>query len=175
MTKVTVRGRFIGGSIYQPKDNNGRAQYSACIVLDDGEEAKIEGAVKEAITAEFGSKAPKLQDWSVRVGDDEEYEHSFGKKFINPKSSEKKPPTLFRKVEGSLEPTEDIYAGCYVAASVNAYAYKGDKSKGVNPGVTLQLRGLLFLEDGEPLADKVTESEFEGYDSAETAQNSSMF
>lgn len=176
-TTVTVRGRYVGGSIYKTKTNEttGKEQFSACVVLDDGEDKKIEAIRDAAIKEVFGSKVPKLEDWTVRVGDDEEYEHSFGKKFINPKASATKVVKVCRRVAGELEETEDVYPGCYVAVSVNAYAYEGDKKQSIKPGVTLQLRAVLFTKDGEPLGDRFKDNEFDGFDSEETEAEKSIF
>lgn len=50
--------------------------------------------------------------------------------------------------------------------SVEAYGYDGDKAKNIKPGVTLNLRAILFRKDGERLSDYIdAESEFEGFDS----------
>ncbi|QEF98178.1 hypothetical protein Mal15_22260 [Stieleria maiorica] len=164
--QCVVKGRFIGGAIYKPKDTQSGMKYSACVVLEPGEEDKIREVRAEAMADEFGSKTPKgMKDWTLRKGDDEEFEHSYEKLFINPKAGEEKKPALLRRVQGKLEPTEDIYPGCYVHVSVNAFAYSGDSKKGIDPGVTLGLRGLMFWKDGEPLGGGFRESEFEGFES----------
>lgn len=167
--KVTVKGRYIGGPIYRPKEKNGKISYSACVVLEPSEAAKVQAAIDDAIKTEFGSKRPAgLQDWGVRTGDDEEFEHSYQQKFINPKSSEDKRPTVLRRHEGDLVETDDIYPGAYVHVSVSAYAYPGDPKKSIKPGASLRLRALLFWKDGDPLDDGFSSSEFEGAESVDS-------
>lgn len=168
ITKATVKGRFVGGGLFEARGEDS-LKYSACTVLDEGEEAKIEEIVENAIKNKWGNKKPKgLVIWGAREGDDEEFEASFEKMFINPKSGTK-PQTLV-KVDGVYQKTDKeegiIYPGCYVAVSVNAYAYDGDKEKNIKPGVTLNLRAVMFMKDGERLGDSVdAEEEFEGFDS----------
>lgn len=168
-TKATVTGRFIGGGLFQPRANENspdRPRYSACIVLDKGEDEKVDEVIERAMSDRWGNKLPAgLQDWGVREGDDPEYETSYGQKFINPKST-KPPKTLVKEGTVYVETTLDdgvIYPGCYVGASIEAYAYDGDKKKGIKPGVTLNLRAVLFRKDGERLDDYMdAESEFGG-------------
>lgn len=169
--KVTVKGRFIGGALFEPKEIDGKTQYNACVVLDDGEAVKVERIVKAAAKEKWGDKKPAgLQNWGVREGDDPEFAHSFEKQFINPKAGTKVKPGVLVKRDGVMKSVEEedgiVYPGCYVAVSVNAYAYAGDKAKNIKPGVTLGLRGVMFLRDGEPLADRLdADSEFADFDS----------
>ena len=168
--KVTVTGRFIGGGLFKPRsqEDGKNPRYSACVVLDEGEKAKIEEVVQSAKEEKWGNKPPSgLQTWAVRTGDDSEYEVSFEREFINPKSSNK--PKAFYKRDGVYIETKEedlIYPGCYVAASVGAYGYDGDKAKGIKPGITLNLRGVMFIKHGERLGDRFkAENEFEGFES----------
>lgn len=169
--KITVKGRFIGGALFEPKETDGKTQYNACVVLDDGEAAKIEKITQAAVKEKWDGKKPSgLQNWGVREGDDPEYAHSFEKQFINPKAGLKVKPAVLVKRDGVMQNVEEddgiIYPGCYVAVSVNAYAYDGDKTKNIKPGVTLGLRGVMFIKDGEPLTDRLNaESEFADFDS----------
>ena len=165
--QVTVTGRFIGGALYQPKaQTNGDEKYSACVVLDDGEAKKVEAAIQAAIDEKWNGKKPKgATIWGVRVGDDPDFEHSYENEFINPKSSADKKPSVLRRVAGKMEPCEDVYAGAYVAVSVRAYAYEGDTSKGIKPGVALGLGGVMFRRDGERIGGGFSESDFDGFES----------
>jgi hypothetical protein len=166
--QTTVKGRFVGGALYQAKETQSGMKFTACVVLEPGEEEKIRKIRDEAIAEEFGSKKPKgLKDWTLRKGDDEEFEHSFEKFFINPKAGDTRKPAILRKVSGVCEPTEDVYPGCYVHVSVNAFAYTGDSKKGMDPGVTLGLRGVLFWKDGEKIGGGFREDEFADADSEE--------
>lgn len=165
-TQVTVKGRFIGGGLFEPKV--GRDYWNASIVLEEGEADKVRAAAKAALEAEFGNKVPKnLEDWTVRVGDDEDFA-SYDREFVNAKSK-KNPPQVVVKRNGVLHEVsaEDdiVYPGCYVAASLNVYAYQGSKENNIKPGVTCSLRAVMFWKDGEKLSNRFDESEFDEFDS----------
>jgi len=165
-TNITVKGRFIGGALFEPNEDG---KHSACIVLDDGEDSKIEDVRDNAIKNKWGNKVPPgLTDWTVREGDDEEYEASFGNMFINPKSSGKKAPKTVVKVDGVIEAVDDtvIYPGCYVAVSVNAYCMDANKEKKMKACVCLGLGNVMFLKDGERLGGGSNpEDDFEDFES----------
>jgi len=169
--KVSVRGRLLGGGVWKVKDDNGK--YSACVVLDEGEEAKIMKIRDAALKEEFGDKVPKsVKDWTAREGDDEEYELSYEKWFINPKSTR----PIAKKVKRAgkvLDVTEEddlIYPGADVAISVSAYAkagYKDDDGNKVPGYVTLNARAIMFLGHNERLTDDVADEEFDDFESVE--------
>jgi len=170
--KATVKGRFVGGGLFEARENEngGKPKFSACVVLEDEAQVeKINEIIENAIEEKWGKKRPAgLQNWGVREGDDPEFEASFEKSYINPKSTSA-PQTLI-KVDGVAQKvTEEekiIYAGCYVAISVSAYGYDGDRKKNIKPGVTLNVRAVMFLKDGERLGDSVdVDEEFDGFDS----------
>ncbi len=151
MTQTTVTGRYVGGSLFEVNDDN---KFSALVVLDDGQEAKIEKIRDLAIKEKFGDKKPAgLVDWCLREGDDPEYTASFGHMFINPKGGERNPPKTVMKVNGVLTSVgpETIYPGCFVAISVNAYALPANTEKKMKACVCLGLGNVMFLRDGERL------------------------
>ncbi len=172
MTNVTVKGTFVGGGLFEPRKANDLAaeKYSACIVLDKGEEAKVQANIDAAVKEKWAAKKPHgMQEYGSREGDDEEFEASFGKQFINPKST-RPPKTLMRDSSSMMVQVsheEDIiYPGCKVAVLINAYAYEGNKGKGIKPGVTLNLVAVMFLAHGERIGGTIdVNKEFEGFDS----------
>ena len=174
--KCTVKGRLTGASaIFTPQideeNPNKKPKFGANVTLNEGEDVKIDAIVKAAIKEKFGNKVPgKLQNWGVRDGDDPDYEVSFGKKFINPKAT-RQPVCFLRKDGVNRDITKEmdlLYAGCYVAVSVSAYAYLGDPSKNIKPGVTLILRAIKWASHGERLGDVVkVDDEFDDEESDE--------
>ena len=89
---VTVTGRFVGGGLFEPrsKEEGKDARYSACVVLDDGENEKIDKLIMFVKKDKWGTKVPPgLQTWGVREGDDPEFEASFEIpfRFVNPNFS----------------------------------------------------------------------------------------
>ena len=168
---VTVKGRFVGGGLFEPRarEEGKEPRYSATVVLEKAEAKKIESITKAAIVQKWGSKVPAgLVSWGLREGDDPEFEASYGNVFINPKAT-RAPDTVTRingKINKVTREEDIIYPGCYVAASVSAYAYEGDRARSIKPGVTLNLRAVLFLKDGERLDNSVdSDKEFDGYNS----------
>lgn len=156
----------MGGGLFTPrKDRSGNLKHSACVVIDDPREVKkIEAARDAAIAEKFPSGFPKRGvDWTIREGDEEEFEASFGHMFINPKST--KPVGIGTRVDGKFERIDQesgiIYPGCYVFISVEAYGYKGEDGA----GVTLGLQGVCFFKDGEPLGPRFDETDFDGCES----------
>jgi hypothetical protein len=186
---IVVKGRFTGGALFAPKaDPKGKEQYTANIVLDDGEEQKLLAAMEDVIREKWGGKPPSgLQKWAVRKGDDEEYETSFGKWYVNAKagtvSGKGVPlarPGTFVKRDGALygvEATDDvIYPGCYVAIELSVYGYDGDKKNGIMPGITCGFNKVLFLKNGPRLSSQTSaDTVFADFDSEETEDNSDLF
>jgi hypothetical protein len=175
MSNVVIKGRLASGAkkLFEGEENQyGKFEYSALVILDDESIAKVEAAKAEALADTFGNKIPKnLQDWVIREGDDEEYEASFGKKFINAKKKGGKAPQVLKKVGGVKEQIflEDdvLYSGCYVAAVISIYAYTGDPSKKIQPGVSCGLEAVMFVRDGERLGrpEVNVDEAFEGIES----------
>lgn len=159
MGNIVVKGRLVSGDkkLFEGEVNQyDKFEYGATIVLDADSVAKLEAERDAALEETFGNKIPKnLQDWTIREGDDEEYEASFGEKFINAKKKGGKAPQVFKKVNGEKElvaqDEELIYAGCYIAAVVSVYAYKGDRDKKIQPGVSCGLEAVMFIKHGERL------------------------
>lgn len=154
--QATVRGRYVGGPIFEPKVEDGKARYYAIVVLEDGEEAKVKEICKAAAKAKWGDKLPeKFTVWGVQEGDRPSFTSTYGRNFINPKATETVPPKTLVKRNGAFVETNKregiIYPGCDVAVSINAFAYEAKKNSPA--GVTLGLRAILFRGDNEPLID----------------------
>lgn len=163
--RVTVTGRYIGGGIFEPReDAGGKERYNAIIALDEGQEKKVNQAVKAAKTSKWGDKkVPGLTVWGVREGDDPDFANTYEQNFINAKATRK--PSTVRKINGAVHNVEReddvIYPGCYVAVSIDAYAMEGDKAKSIPSTISLSLRGMMFRANGERIGDYVdADSEF---------------
>lgn len=174
MADITVTGRFTGGAFWTPKvDPKGVLKHSACIVLDDGQAEKINAVIANVQDEKWAKKPPGLVIYGPREGDDEEYA-SYGKFFINPKSSTKVPPTAWVKESGRTRQVTEgeglIYPGCYVAVALDAYALDARPQTPTSPKVSacisLGLGKILFRRHGERLSGGVgADSAFEGFDS----------
>ena len=167
--KCTVKARFIGGKVFKPDEESGK--YTSLLVLEDGEAEKVRKIRDQAIKEKWAKKPAGLQDWTVREGDDEEYEHSFEKDFVNPKAV--RLPKVFTKKKNVLTQVEEsddiLYAGCYVFAVIDAFAYDGNKEKKIKPGVTLGLQHLVYWKSGEAIGydGNPDDSDYEGMETEE--------
>ena len=137
---------------YAPKNGNGEAVYSACLVIPKSDKATIDAinqAVDNTLKAQadrFGGKVPNrarlhlpLRDGDVEREDNEDYKDSY---FINVKSKNK-PPVVDRNKK-DLETDDQVYSGMYGRAYLNFYAY----SNAGNAGVSCGIGGVQKLEDG---------------------------
>lgn len=170
--KTTVIGRYVGGGLFEARDDNGKLKHSACVVFDDPNQAKKIKAIRDAaIEEKWKGKTPGgLTDWTLREGDDPEFEASYEKFFINPKCNPKNAPRTVIKRDGVLESVDEldgvIYPGCYVAVSVSAYCMDADKDKKMKACVCLNLGNVMFVRDGERLGGSSNpEDDFDGFES----------
>jgi hypothetical protein len=151
--KTTVKARFTGGKFWNADEDTGK--FNALLILEPGQEEKVRAIRDEALKAKFGAKVPKnLQDWSLREGDDEEFENSFERFYINPIARKKAPKAFTKKGNVLTEIKESdniLYAGCFVYAVVDCFAYPGDKTKKIQPGVTMSLQSMVFWKGGDAI------------------------
>lgn len=174
-----VRARFVGGKLWNADEESGK--FNMVLILDsDKEVAKVKRIRDAAIKSKFGARKPKgMQDWTIREGDDEEFENSFGEMFINPTARNRRPKVYTKKGAVLTEVNEDdnvFYAGCHVFAKVDCFAYPENKEKKAKAGVTMGLQHAVFWKDGDaigydgtPDADDYSDMESEdsnggGYD-----------
>lgn len=170
--KCTVKARFIGGKFWKPDEETGKR--NMVLVLEDGEEDKVIKIRDQAIKETFGGKKPKgMQDWTVRVGDDEEFENSFERNFINPISRNRCPKVFTKKgsILTEVQESDDIlYAGCYVYAVVDCYAYAGNPEKKIKAGVTMGIQSVVFWKNGDPIGydGNPSDDDYDGFESEES-------
>lgn len=155
----TGKVRLSYAKIWHPETEEGKKpKYSTAILIpktDTVTIAAIESAVeaaKEIGKKMWGGKIPKKLKTPLRDGDEEkdgpEYE---GMMFLNATSPKK--PGVVKIVDKKLVEITDedeVYSGCYVRATINAYPF----SNNGNDGVAIGLNNILKVADGEPLAGK---------------------
>jgi hypothetical protein len=163
--------------LYKPaEDQNGKLQWSCQFRIEDEENRKkVEAAVLYAATEKWGKKAPAVlaevrRNSGKNIGartfndsrDGTEYFGVNAKKPTETKSgTPNQPPKLLTrnpKIPSQPGGPESLYAGCYVNAIVSAWAYDN-----VAKGVSFNLGGVQFVEDGEPFGGErqYDESDFE--------------
>ena len=163
---VTPTFRISYPNIFKPAFNklSQKNEYSLEALFKKGENLDvIKKACENALVKKFGpdkSKWPKGLKNPFRDQAEKAKEGKLpdgceaGAIFLRLKS-EKKPGVVDQNTQPILE-DQKIYAGCYVRAHINAFAYQ----KGANVGVSLSLNHVQLVADGEP---------FSGRPQAETA------
>jgi hypothetical protein len=157
-------------NLFKSKKNdlNGKDEYSVVALFPKGTDlSALKKVCEEAIKAKWGNEPKKwppnlktpFRNQSEKAKTDEVTGQTFlppgheeGGIFINLKSAQK-PQIVKRNPNGDLEDiidTSEIYAGCYLVASVNAFAYD---QKG-NKGVSLGLNNIMKVGDGDQISGK---------------------
>lgn len=167
----TPTARLSYPNLFRPRavEEGKEKMYSCALIFDEDaqktpEFAVLKAAAKQAAKDKWGDKIPSTLRSPFRDGADKDQDgYGSGKVFINI-SSKQKPGV----VDGRKDPIEDeneVYAGCYVKASVRAYAYD---TKG-NKGVSFGLQNIQKVKDGEPLGNRTrAEDDFDAVDSDES-------
>lgn len=168
-TKITtgiVRGSYL--SLFEPKsglDPNSKPKYQGSFLIPKTDTVTLE-KIKKAIAAaeaqavaqggKWNGKKPKVyKDPPLRDGDlledepkNEPYKGHF---YINAKSDSKPGIVGLEKDEnGKYKPITDpleVFSGCYLRVSVNAYAFDANGNKGIAWG----LNNVQKVRDGAPL------------------------
>lgn len=118
-------------------------------------QAKIEEAVKD----KWGSKKPKNLTLPIMDGDDSDRAEREGCWYINGKAGKYR-PALVDRYKDEIEDPEEFYAGCYARAVITLYSY--DRKDIGKAGVSVGIRSIQKIRDGEPLVSRVSaENEFD--------------
>ncbi len=168
---VTGKVRLSYAHLFTPSSSfdGAEAKYSTVILVPKTDKAtirKIQAAQKAALEngkAKFNGTIPKNWKNTFRDGDEEgdleknpEYE---GHMFMS--ITNKTKPGL---VDANMEPIIDaseLYSGCYVRVSMNAFAFNVSGNKGVSFG----LNHVQKISDGEPLGSITrADDDFEAID-----------
>jgi len=138
---------------------NGKEEFSLVALFPKGTDlTAMQKAAQAAIEKKWGtdpSKWPKPLKNPFRKHEEREKDgklpdgHEPGGIFMNLKS-ERKPTVVDQNVQEILDPAK-IYAGCFVRASINFYAYDQKGNRGVSAG----LGHVQLVRDGDPLGNVV--------------------
>lgn len=160
---ITPECRLSYPNLFEPRKNDlsGKDEYSAVLLFKMGEDlSALKRAMAAACEKKWGPdkskwptakfKNPTLRDQGERRGDDGAMPAGYeeGAIFVNVKSKDA-PGVVDQRVQKILDPAE-IYAGCWVRASLNAYAYD---VKG-NCGVSFGLLNVQKVRDGEAIGTR---------------------
>ena len=138
-------------SVFKPAKFNGvEGKYEATFLIPKSDKATM-GLINNAIKAllkETGKKAPPKDKVCVRDGDDVDYDGYADHWSI--KASNSRRPTVVNRDKSPI--TDDdgvVYAGCYVNASIDLWYQDNEYGKRINAN----LRGIQFVNDGEPFGN----------------------
>jgi len=149
---ITPVGRASFPNLMKPKLNemSGKSEYSVDILFDKKTDlTKLKELLEKTIKEKWGTKIPKILNNPIKDGDGTkkngepygpEYHGCF---FITVKNTRK--PGVVDSQNQDILTEEEIYGGCFIRASVNAFAY--DRSG--NRGVSLSLNNVQKVKDGE--------------------------
>lgn len=156
---VTGKFRIAWPNVFtkETKPDGTPGAYSVVAIIPKGDTETlnaIKAALGAAATERFGKNLKGVRN-PLKDGDTETFTNSEGVE--EPKhpgcmfiriSSNQKPGVVDADVQEVIDP-EQVYAGRYARASVNAWSYDTSGNKGVSLG----LQNLQLLEDGERLGN----------------------
>jgi hypothetical protein len=129
-------------------------KYQCELIFEPGEDlSKLKAAAKEAARTKWGDKIPAnlrspFRDGDVDRADKDGYE---GRTFIGARSKDRPGVVVGESLEDCVDP-RDVYGGCYVRASVTAFAY----DRNGNRGIAFALNNVHKVADGEPFGNRMS-------------------
>lgn len=160
------RASFV--NVFTPRKNeqSGKEEYSIKMIFEKTEDfTELKKIIQEAIRNKWGTNPPKglklpLKDGNA--GDTEKYPEDKDMIIANAKTLIAPPGVVNAQCQPIIDPKE-VYSGCYMRASLTAYAY----DKGGGKGVAFGLQNLMKVRDGEPLSSRAAaEDDFAAFASA---------
>lgn len=150
----------------QMEDAKGKPKYAVTMVFDPktfSKEDKVRWAdmhklADEASVEKFKrpiAKLPSNFKKPIRDGGEKEHLNGFGEgTFFAKASSLARPGIVAADRSTPIEDEEAIYSGCFMRATIMAYAYDN-----VGKGVSFGLQNLMFVRDGDRLDGRSDASE----------------
>ena len=163
VTTPVFRASFV--NVFEARAfEGGDAKYSVSAIWPEGTNLDdLKAIVKAAAVEKWGAKLPGNIRSPFRKGEEKEGIEGYGAGTTFTNITSKNPPGV---VDGALQRIIDkdkVYAGCYMRATVTAYAYD---QKG-NKGVAFGLHNLQFVKDGDRIDGRArAEDDFSAMDVA---------
>jgi len=162
---------FKAVAMKQPDGSMSKAKFSASFLIPKKTHGalikRIEAMIERAMLDKFQKKVP-LKNVCLHDGNDKEEKEGYGDEVMYlVAKSDTRPAVVDQQVNPLAEEDGKIYAGCYVNATVEIFAYSHQLG---GKGVSAQLRAVQFVKDGpsfgagpvnaedefEPVADDVS-------------------
>lgn len=153
---ITPVGKASFPSLFKAKlnDLSGKAEYSVDILFDKKTDlSKLNEAVKKAVQKKWQGSPPKILKHPIKDGDalkanGEPYGPEYkGHFFITVKNTRK--PGVVDSQNQPILTEQEIYGGCYIRASINAFAFDHKANK----GTSLSLVNVQKVKEGEPFGE----------------------
>jgi hypothetical protein len=161
--KVVLKGvRLAFPDLWEAKEyqkGDGKPRFSATSLVEPGSinDKNIRAAINEAASESFGAKAAAIvkgmlnnsNKFCYLDGNTKEYDGFADMMYLSSHRGEKQgAPLVIDANKAPLTATSGKpYAGCYVNATVDIYAQKGE-----NQGIRASLLGVQFFKDGDAFA-----------------------
>jgi len=148
--RLSYPSLFKATAMKQADDTMSKAKFSATFLMDKkahaGLIAKIEKMIERAMLDKFQKKVT-LKNVCLHDGNDKEDKEGYGDEVMYlVAKSDTRPAVVDQKIVPVTEEDGKIYAGCYVNATVEIFAYSHQLG---GKGVSAQLRAVQFVRDGE--------------------------
>jgi hypothetical protein len=153
---LTPEFRVSFPNIFTPSELDGK--YSCVMIFDhDTDFSELEALVEETIAEKWPKDVPSNLALPILDGGDSDRPETDGKFYINGKCGKFR-PGLVDANKAEIGSPEEFYPGCYARAVITCYAWS---FKGKN-GVSVNIRNIQKLRDGEPLVSRVrAENDFD--------------
>ncbi|HEY5259610.1 MAG TPA: ssDNA-binding protein [Rhabdochlamydiaceae bacterium] len=161
-------------ALIEPKafQGKGEAKYSATLLISkkDPKLKLLQEKINAAMTEKFGAEAKWPKRWMnpLRDGDEEKPDQPAyrGMVFVKAGAKEDKRPQCLGPDGDLLDPSE-LYPGCWVKASVIAYAYEYMGKSGAG----FALKGIQKVKDGDRFDNADVSSEFDSVSSTDGSED----
>ncbi len=160
---LTPVGRLSYPKLFRPERNQlnpeSDPKFSCVLIFDEAAQKdhrflELRRAANDCATAKWGAKLPSNLKSPFREGAEKASDgYGEGTVFVN-MTAKRKPGVIGPDKQPADE--GDVYAGCYVIANVNPFAYD---EKG-NRGISFGLNNIMKIRDGETLAGISAEDAF---------------
>jgi hypothetical protein len=132
--------------------NGNEGKYQCELIFPEGTDlSELKAAANAAAKEKWGNKPPKNLKSPFRKGDEdrEDKDGYEGSVFIGARSKDK-PGVVVGPGRVACSDASEVYGGCFVKASVTAFAYDTNGNK----GVAFALNNVWKIRDGEPFGSR---------------------
>ena len=170
---ITPKFRLSFPELFEPKAfEDQAAKYSIQMLFGKKTDlAPLKNVVKLAVKEKWGDNPPKGIVYPFKDGNEKDLE-GYEDTIVVGAASKFKPQVVDQKIEAILT-ADDIYAGCFARAAINAYAweYKNAKGQVMKRGVSFNLESVQKLAEGERFVKRADASEL--FDEVDDGSNDS--